>query len=168
MNTYHDDRYVPLVGTLDLGQADLVHWLLDRVAVDYCLPPLGSNGRPPLYNFLTHVGIDEGEYDATLEGRLEQSCWVWLGCRNHQGQGQFRMPPGLPLESRTLRAHEALWGMLFGPLPPGDLLRQHCGDPRCVNPYHQVRYGPLLPRHGECWGGVATHDWHALSTRKRA
>lgn len=58
-------------------------------------------------------------------------CWLWTGCLNERGYGDFR------LVDRMERAHRAVYRYLTGINPPEELVANHlCKVRNCVNPDH--------------------------------
>lgn len=57
-------------------------------------------------------------------------CWVWTGCRNHRGYGQFYF------RGRARVSHRVAWILNFGEIPEGMSICHHCDNPPCVNPDH--------------------------------
>jgi HNH endonuclease len=62
-------------------------------------------------------------------------CWLWIGHRNRDGYGQFKVTVRAGLY-RTVRAHRWAWESLHGPVPEGLTLDHLCGQPACVRPAH--------------------------------
>lgn len=64
-------------------------------------------------------------------GKSPEACWGWLGCK--------RAVDGLALKQvagRNVPARRWIWEQLFGPIPPGMVITQKCGDLACTNPHH--------------------------------
>lgn len=58
-------------------------------------------------------------------------CHVWIGSRNRDGYGYFK------LNRKTQYAHRAAWALSGRPLPPKPLELDHmCRTSSCVNPSH--------------------------------
>jgi hypothetical protein len=58
-------------------------------------------------------------------------CWLWTGCLNERGYGDFR------LVDRMERAHRAVYRYLMDTNPPEELVANHlCKVRNCVNPDH--------------------------------
>jgi HNH endonuclease len=62
-------------------------------------------------------------------------CWLWMGHRNRDGYGQFKVTDR-PGDYRTVRAHRWAWESANGPVPEGLTLDHLCGQPACVRPGH--------------------------------
>lgn len=76
---------------------------------------------PPEERFWAMVDVSEPD-----------SCWLWLGSKNHKGYGMFRWYPG----KNPIGAHRASWTIVHG-APQGDFHVLHsCHNPACVNPSH--------------------------------
>lgn len=59
------------------------------------------------------------------------ACWLWLGTIRHQ------IPTAL-VNGQHVAANLVAWELEHGPRPQGHLIYPQCGQPRCVNPQHQV------------------------------
>jgi hypothetical protein len=57
-------------------------------------------------------------------------CWLWLGCLDAKGYGQFYHPP-----RNMVRAHTSAWELYRGPRNGLHVLHG-CDNPACVNPEH--------------------------------
>ncbi len=62
--------------------------------------------------------------------RGQSRCWPWTAGRFTSGYGQFRMG------RVKVRAHRAMWSMIYGEIPEGFLVCHHCDNPLCVRPSH--------------------------------
>jgi len=62
--------------------------------------------------------------------RRSDGCWLWLGNRNADGYGQFKMPRG------NARAHRVAYELVHGPIPAGQDILHTCDNPPCVRPDH--------------------------------
>lgn len=91
-------------------------------ACRWCRPLLGLVPRraeqPALERFLALASTDG-------------TCWEWMGRRDKDGYGSFRMSP-----SETDLAHRASWRLHRGPIPEGLFVLHRCDNPPCVNPEH--------------------------------
>ncbi len=68
-------------------------------------------------------------------------CWVWVGCKNKQGYGQFWR--GAYRGGSQQAAHRAAWEMEFGALPKPAEFRKDtiyvlhkCDNPPCIRGTH--------------------------------
>lgn len=59
------------------------------------------------------------------------ACWPWLGTICHQ-------IPTARVNGQRVAANLVAWELEHGPRPQGHLVYPQCGQPRCVNPKHQV------------------------------
>jgi hypothetical protein len=57
-------------------------------------------------------------------------CWTWIGSRNRDGYGQFK------LNGKLMRPHRVAYELAFGPIPPGAQILHSCDNPSCCNPNH--------------------------------
>jgi hypothetical protein len=57
-------------------------------------------------------------------------CWQWLGCKNENGYGQFRVGNVL------MKAHRFAYEYFIGPLDPELEICHNCSNSSCVNPRH--------------------------------
>jgi hypothetical protein len=62
--------------------------------------------------------------------RKTSTCWVWLGAKNKNGYGSFR------LSGQATTAHRAAYLLFCGPLTDGQVVRHSCDNPPCVRPNH--------------------------------
>jgi transcriptional regulator with XRE-family HTH domain len=82
--------------------------------------PKPPSKRLPLeQRFWTHVRKDA------------EGCWLWGGGTTVRGYGRFSVGP-----AREQVAHLFAYRLARGPLPPGHVLVNRCGQHTCVNPEH--------------------------------
>lgn len=62
-------------------------------------------------------------------------CWLWLGKKDHNGYGTFRVGSRTNGHKRRL-AHRVAWELTNGPAPEGRLILHTCDVRDCVNPNH--------------------------------
>lgn len=62
------------------------------------------------------------------------ACWNWIGdvFADRGGYGRFHVG------GEALRANRVAYTMAGGLIPPGDVVRHVCDNPRCCNPAHLV------------------------------
>jgi len=62
-------------------------------------------------------------------------CLVWTRQVSIDGFGitMVKEPNG---ETHLETAHKASYMAFYGPVPPGKVVRQACGNPLCINPEH--------------------------------
>jgi hypothetical protein len=61
------------------------------------------------------------------------SCWLWIGYRNHDGYGS------VDWKGKKDKAHRISYELAYGPIPAGLHVCHNCPDgdnPACVNPDH--------------------------------
>lgn len=58
------------------------------------------------------------------------TCWMWIGSRNNNGYGKFKVG------SHLISSHRFIFETINGPIPPGKIIRHSCDNPICVNPDH--------------------------------
>lgn len=68
-----------------------------------------------------------------------QFCWIWVGSLDNN-ETPVVWDRGTGWNVRRL-----FYALEYGPLPPRDILRNSCGNKRCLKPSHQVRVesGPI-------------------------
>ena len=76
---------------------------------------------PPIERFWRHV-----------EPEPMSGCWLWAGCINNMGYGQFSSDAIGTLTS----PHRFAYEHYVGPIPAGKVLDHLCRTPRCANPQH--------------------------------
>jgi len=62
--------------------------------------------------------------------RKGSGCWVWTGCLNRGGYGEFKFDVTCRL------AHRVAYEFMRGPIPHGLTLDHLCRNRACVNPEH--------------------------------
>jgi hypothetical protein len=70
---------------------------------------------------------------AFIPKREKNTCWVWQGGRNGEGEpyGRFGLKQG-----KTVYAHRYARELIHGPIPEGVCVLHKCDNPPCVNPDH--------------------------------
>jgi hypothetical protein len=73
----------------------------------------------------------EPEDEERFWSKVEKTdtCWNWIGCKNKDGYGAFR------LQGRTWGVHRLMWTHLYGTIDKGLDVRHKCTG-KCVNPEH--------------------------------
>lgn len=71
--------------------------------------------------------IDRFESKFIKKGLNE--CWLWMGCKNDKGYGQFRT-------DRTIYSHRLSYQLYVGNIPKGLYVLHTCDKPLCCNPQH--------------------------------
>jgi hypothetical protein len=61
-------------------------------------------------------------------------CWVWPGAVTRHGAPRWNAAQGL-----EVRVHRQAWQCVHGAIPPGHVLVNQCGEPRCCRPGHYAR-----------------------------
>lgn len=69
--------------------------------------------------------INQGSLDA---------CWPWTGARSPLGYGRTHVYIDGQRKSRN--AHQAVWLVERGPIPPGQCVLHRCDNRACCNPAH--------------------------------
>ena len=75
------------------------------------------------------VGNDVARFWSYIN--LTDSCWLWTGCLQPRGYGQFSIQP-----RRTVRAHRWSYEHFVGPIPESFELDHLCRTRACVRPDH--------------------------------
>ena len=57
-------------------------------------------------------------------------CWLWTGCRHHQGYGRIGWL------GTVTKTHRVAYTLFIGPIPDGMFVLHHCDNPPCCNPDH--------------------------------
>jgi hypothetical protein len=83
-----------------------------------------SKTRPLIRRFLDKVSMPPGHAGA-------DKCFEWIGARDVNGYGKFRVMPGM-----TASAHRLAYEMARGPIPQGSVLLHTCDNPVCVRVTH--------------------------------
>lgn len=65
-----------------------------------------------------------------LVNHLPSGCWRWIGSRDKDGYGRFKVDGGMR------RAHRWAYEQTYGEIPPGWEVDHLCQNPWCVNPEH--------------------------------
>lgn len=60
----------------------------------------------------------------------EKACWEWIGFRDRDGYGKFR------IGKTNIAAHRESWILHNLPIAEGLVVRHKCNNPPCVNPGH--------------------------------
>ena len=84
---------------------------------------IGKIGRPPvepMERFLKLVNVVDGE------------CWEWLGWRDKDGYGKFRIDP----KKSHCPAQRAAYILFIGPIEKGEEACHTCDNTGCASPYH--------------------------------
>lgn len=76
-------------------------------------------------------------YRRTLPPPSSGECWIWRGTLSSTGK------PVMRVAGKRMGAHRAAYATWIRPIKPDDVIRQACGDYRCVNPCHLAsrKYG---------------------------
>jgi hypothetical protein len=77
--------------------------------------------------FLTYV---EREGPVPLHRPDLGRCWSWIGWRNQDGYGRFKV------SGRKLSAHRVSYEIFREVIPEDVCVCHHCDNPGCVNPEH--------------------------------
>lgn len=79
-------------------------------------------GRPrtePMVRFMSKV-------------KIQEECWEWLGGRDKDGYGKFRLDP----TKSNMPAHRAAHILFIGPMNKDEEACHRCDNTWCVNPAH--------------------------------
>lgn len=57
-------------------------------------------------------------------------CWEWIGCKNSDGYGSFK------INNKTYSSHRVSYALFIGDIPDRMLVCHSCDNPNCVNPAH--------------------------------
>lgn len=60
----------------------------------------------------------------------DESCWIWTGCTDKKGYGQFWF------DGRSQWAHRISHALFVGPIPEDMHVHHNCATKDCVNPKH--------------------------------
>lgn len=66
--------------------------------------------------------------------RKTDTCWLWIGGKNHYGYGSFQTRRGDGWFAA--QAHRVAYEALVGPIPDGLTIDHLCRNRACVNPAH--------------------------------
>ncbi len=64
---------------------------------------------------------------------ITDSCWIWKGCVDKDGYGQFK---GIFDSQRVRTAHRFSYVLFKGEIQKGLVVMHSCDNPSCVNPEH--------------------------------
>jgi len=70
------------------------------------------------------------KFQLLIDKKDNESCWEWLGEKDHCDQGIFKVG-GDHFEASAIS-----WLILFGFIPKGKAVWHKCRNISCVNPYH--------------------------------
>ncbi len=70
-----------------------------------------------------------------LELDWDTGCWIWTGCRYHNGYGMYSRNLGAG-QIKKVRAHRFSYEALVGAIPDGLQIDHLCRNRACVNPAH--------------------------------
>jgi len=75
------------------------------------------------------------EWLQQIRARCEEvgGCWVWTGTVTRHGAPRWTVTRDL-----QVRVHRRAWEVVVGPIAPGHVLVNQCGEPRCCRPAHYV------------------------------
>ncbi len=59
-----------------------------------------------------------------------EGCWIWSGCKDKKGYGQFN------LKNKTMFSHRFSYELKYGKIPEKMCVCHKCDTPSCVNPDH--------------------------------
>ena len=65
-----------------------------------------------------------------LEKIKINECWEWLGCKNSDNYGFFK------IGKKMIGAHRFSYEHYYGQIPDGMCVLHKCDNPSCVNPSH--------------------------------
>ena len=81
-----------------------------------------------------------GRIAVPLEDRLQSKlkvmlngCWEFQGARNEDGYGEIYYGPST---NKIVKAHRAMWELVFGLIPHGLEVMHKCDNPPCCTPSH--------------------------------
>lgn len=81
--------------------------------------------------------MNQARLQRQLLGRVRQNgdCWLWSGQVSNSGYGRTMIVEN-DGGTRMVSAQTASYLAFIGPIPPGQLVIQSCGDRLCINPDH--------------------------------
>lgn len=62
--------------------------------------------------------------------KMESGCWLWQGCKDKQGYGQYGV------HHKRHQAHRYAYTLSNGAVPHGMQVLHRCDTPACINPEH--------------------------------
>jgi len=65
-----------------------------------------------------------------IDVKDKDDCWEWIGLKNKDGYGRFR------LTDKMVLAHRWMWEMEDSDIPEGLMVLHKCNNRGCVNPNH--------------------------------
>lgn len=87
-------------------------------------------------------------------------CWLWMGCLNRQGYGNFRSTDSG--RAKTMLSHRWAWEALVGPIPAGHDLDHLCEIRACV--YVGAHVMPATPARNRTRSGSGIARLNAMKT----